>query len=270
MPRWLRWVLVVVAAAVVGLVVLLALLPAFVDVNRYKGEVIARVEAGLGREITLERLSLAFLPAPTLGLEGLVVGERGAPTEGPIPPGERFVALERLGLRLRLLPLLSRRIEVSRLRLDRPEIVVERDAKGTLSIADLLAPRAGAAPREGGAAGAGPSALGGLLVERIEVRGGRLTFRDRAVVPGREVTTTIADLDASLADVSLDRPVRADVRATFLSRTPGNVRLAGRVGPLGPGLDLTAAPLEATVEASDLDLRQVAAYAGARAGAPQG
>lgn len=132
MPRWLRWLLVGLAGVVVLLVLLLALLPTFIDVNRYRDQVVARVEAALGRPITLDRLSLSFLPAPTLGLEGLVVGEKGAPEQGPIPPGERFVALDRLGLKLRLLPLLSRRVEVTRLVLERPQIVVERDAHGNL------------------------------------------------------------------------------------------------------------------------------------------
>ncbi len=268
MPRGLRWLLVGVAATVVLVVLVLALLPTFIDVNRYKGQVIARVEAALGREIMLDRLSLSLLPSPTLGLEGLVVGERGAPADGPIPPGERFVALDRLGLKLRFLPLLRRRIEVSRLVLERPQIVIERDAKGTLSIADLAGGHgaAPAGPRAGRPPG-GPSPLAALLVERIEVRRGSLTFRDRAVVPGREVTTTVKDLTATLDDVSLDRPVRADIKATFLSRTPQNVALAGTLGPLTPQVDLLAAPADLSLKAADLDLDQVAAYVGARAGA---
>lgn len=270
MPRWLRWTLASFVAVVVLLVVVLALLPTFIDVNRYRDRVVAEVERALGRQITLDRLSLSFLPTPTLGLEGLVVGVAGAPAEGPIPPGERFVALDRLELKLRLLPLLSRRIDVSRLVLERPEIVVERDAKGVLSIADLLgAP--GQAPAGPGPAPSPPpdgaSPLAALLVQRIEIRQGALTFRDRAVVPGKEVTTSVADLDAALRDLSLDRPVGVSLRATFLSRTPQNVSLSGTLGPLGPNADVMAAPADLQASLVDLDLDQVAAYAGARSGA---
>jgi uncharacterized protein involved in outer membrane biogenesis len=272
MPRGLRWLLVGVAATVVLVVLVLALLPAFIDVNRYyRSRAIAEVEARLAREITLDRLSLSFLPSPTLGLEALVIGERGAPAEGPIPPGERFVTLDRLDLKLRFLPLLRGRVEVSRLVLDRPQIMVERDAKGNLSVADLIG-GPGAAPPAGPQAGrpaGGPSPLAALLVERIEVRRGSLTFRDRAVVPGREVTTTVNDLAATLDDVSLDRPIRADVKATFLSRTPQNVALAGTLGPLGPQVDFLAGAADLSLKATDLDLDQVAAYVGARAGAPK-
>lgn len=270
MPRWLRWLLIGAVAAVALVVLVLALLPTFIDVNRYKGQVIAQVEAALGREITLGRLSLGFLPTPTLGLEELVIGERAAPAQGPIPPGERFVTLDRLGLKLRLLPLLRRRIEVTRLILERPQITVDRDAKGNLSVADLGGV-GGAAPPAGPQAGrpAGPSPLAALLVRRIEVRQGSLTFRDRAVVPGREVTTTVTDLAAALDDVSLDRPIRADVKATFLSRTPQNVALAGTLGPFGAQVDLLAAPADLSLRAAELDLDQVAAYVGARTGAPK-
>jgi AsmA protein len=270
MPRWARWLVVSVVAVLVLAVVVLALLPTFIDVNRYRDRVVAEVEARLGRQITLERLSLSFLPSPTLGLEGLVIGEPGAPADGAIPPAERFVSLERLGLRVRLWPLLRREVEVERLVLDRPQIVVERDARGNLSIADLLrGDQAAPAPSPGAPAGAPPGAspLAALLVERIEVRGGSLTFRDRAVVPGREVTTTLTDLDATLDDVSLDRPIEADLKATFLSRTPHNVTLSGRLGPVGPALDVAAAPADLSVAAADLDLGQVAAYVGSRAGA---
>ncbi|HEX7128317.1 MAG TPA: AsmA family protein [Thermodesulfobacteriota bacterium] len=270
MPRWLRWTLASLVAVVVLVVVVLALLPTFIDVNRYRDRVVAEVERALGRQITLDRLSLSFLPTPTLGLEGLVVGVPGAPAEGRIPPGERFVALDRLELKLRLLPLLSRRIDVSRLVLERPEIVVERDAKGVLSIADLLGAPAQApagpgpapSPQPGGA-----SPLAALLVQRIEIRQGALTFRDRAVVPGKEVTTSVADLDAALRDLSLDRPIGVSLQATFLSRTPQNVSLSGTLGPLGPDADLLAAPADLSAALIDLDLDQVAAYAGARSGA---
>ncbi len=277
MPRWLRWTLVSVVAFAVLVVVVLALLPTFIDVNRYRDRVVAEVERALGREITLDRLSLAFLPSPTLGLGGLVIGVQGAPDTGPIPPGERFVALDRLDLKLRLLPLLARRVEVSRLVLERPQIVVERDARGVLSIADLMggapAPQPGASPEPAPSPG-GPSPLAALLVERIEIRSGTLTFRDRAVVSGKEVTTTVADLGVTLQDLSLDRPVRADLKATFLSRTPENVTLSGTLGPVGPQIDLLGAPADLVVALVDLDLEQVAAYAGARstrtraAGAP--
>lgn len=271
MPRWLRWTLASLVAVVVLVVVLLAFLPTVIDVNRYRDRVTAEVERALGREIVLDRLSLSFLPSPTLGLEGLVIGVEGAPAEGPIPAGERFVALERLDLKLRLLPLLSRRVEVSRLVLERPQIVIERDAKGVLSVADLMGggtpPRAAEPAPSPGRPGVSP--LAALLVERIEIRGGALTFRDRAVVPGKEVTTTVADLGATFRDLSLDRPVKADAKATFLSRTPQNLSLSGTLGPVGPQVDLLGAPADLEVALADLDLEQVAAYVGARtAGGP--
>src|SRR5919106_5055858 len=99
-PRWLRWTLVGVAALVVLAVAVLALLPAFIDVNRYRDRVVAEVERALGRQITLDRLAPGFLPSPTLGLQNLVIGMQGAPEIGVIPPGERFVALQGRDLKM--------------------------------------------------------------------------------------------------------------------------------------------------------------------------
>ena len=83
-----------------------------------------------GRDLTLQgRIRLGLSLQPTLTVQGVAFAN---------PPGfsrPQMATLERLDLKLALIPLLSHRVEIDRLVLVKPDILLETDAQGPAELA---------------------------------------------------------------------------------------------------------------------------------------
>jgi uncharacterized protein involved in outer membrane biogenesis len=104
------------------------------------------VKQQTGRELTLQGpIRLGFSLQPTLTVQGAAFAN---------PPGfsrPQMATLERLDLKLALLPLISHRVEIDKLVLVKPDILLEIDAKGRPNWQFTPAP--GAAPQSGSGGG---------------------------------------------------------------------------------------------------------------------
>ncbi|HSG65084.1 MAG TPA: AsmA family protein, partial [Gammaproteobacteria bacterium] len=126
----------VLAAVVALLIVGLALLVLLFDPNDYKDDLARVVEKETGRQLTLEGdLSLSVFPWIAIELGRASLGD--APGFGDEP----FVAIERARLGVRLIPLLSGRVEVGDLLLDQPRLKLVTDARGRNNWDDLAGER---------------------------------------------------------------------------------------------------------------------------------
>lgn len=125
MDRVLKLVLGLLALFVVLVLAAVILIPMFVDPNDYRDEIARAVEEETGRSFELEgEISLSVFP--WLGLE---VGRMQLGN----PPGfgdQPFVEIGSAAVGARLLPLLSKRLEVSTLRLDGAQVRLVRLADG--------------------------------------------------------------------------------------------------------------------------------------------
>lgn len=111
----------VIAVLVVGLFVVLAT----IDVNQYKGVVQDQVAAATGRTLTIEgdmELSVSLSPAIVLNGVRFQNAAWGSRPEMAI--------IERIEASVPLIPLLFGNIEVTRLALVQPDILLERNAQG--------------------------------------------------------------------------------------------------------------------------------------------
>ena len=123
--RW-PWV----AGAAVGLLVVLPAIGAGIALARFdpdslKPRIEAAVQQATGRRLTLAGpIGLKLALVPTLTVEGAALAN--------MPGGSRpeMARVRRVEVELALLPLLRQRVEVRRLRLVEPDILLETDAAG--------------------------------------------------------------------------------------------------------------------------------------------
>ncbi|MDB5374431.1 MAG: hypothetical protein JWP04_3073, partial [Belnapia sp.] len=123
--RWLRWVLAGLALLVLLPAAALAVFLATFDAEAQKPRIQAAVEAATGRKLTLAGpIGLKFALAPTLTLQDVALANA--------PGGSRpqMASIRRVEVEVALLPLLSRQVEVRRLVLLGPDILLETDAAG--------------------------------------------------------------------------------------------------------------------------------------------
>lgn len=193
--RWLRWLLIAPAVLLAVAAAALAVLVASFDPEAQKPRIAAAVEARTGRQLTLAgpvALKLSLLP--TVTLEDVSLAN--------MPGGSRpeMARVERVEAEFALLPLLSRRLELRRLVLRRPDILLETDAEGRPNWVFAPAGGAPAEARPADAPPAPPSAPPGevaastprappLSVGRIAVTDGRVAYRNGAT--GRSRTLAV-------------------------------------------------------------------------------
>ncbi|HLZ99518.1 MAG TPA: AsmA family protein, partial [Steroidobacteraceae bacterium] len=116
---------VLVGAVIAFIVLALLAVRLFVDPNDYKPRIAAAVKNSTGRELALQGdIKLSVFPWIALQLGPASLGN---------PPGfsdEPFVSFQHAAVRVKLLPLLSRRVEVGRVELDGLDLKLLKNRQG--------------------------------------------------------------------------------------------------------------------------------------------
>jgi len=125
MGKAVKWLSIVVGGIVVLIVIALLVIPLFVDVDKYKPQIEKQVSDLTGRPFTLGgKLDLSLFPWAGLYLSDLHLGN---------PPGfeeKDFVSVKSFEVRVKLLPLISKNIEIKRFIMEDPRIVLEQGKDG--------------------------------------------------------------------------------------------------------------------------------------------
>ncbi|MSP66838.1 MAG: AsmA family protein [Alphaproteobacteria bacterium] len=164
---------VLVLVVVIGIVAL----PALVPIDQFKAQIAEAVKGQTGRDFAIKgEIKLSVIP--NLGLSASDVTLANAPGMSPAP----MVSFKRLDFDLRLLPLLSRQIEVARLVLVEPVINLEIDAKGRPNWV-LEAPAPAGAPKPAQPAQSEAGDLAGLAaldlkLGDVRLESGRISYVD--------------------------------------------------------------------------------------------
>lgn len=247
MGRTLKLIGIVAGAVIVLFVAALIAIGLLFDPNDYKDDITAAVNRATGRELTLAGdLDLALFPTIRIAVgEASLSNAQGFGAE----PMARIRSAE---LKVALLPLLSKRIEVDSATLRGLELNLARDARGRNNWQDLGGGNGAAAPAGEPADSSAPANLN-LAVGAVEIDDARVTWNDASTQsrweltnfgleaedfgPGRQFPLEMS-FSLAGADVAVD--VDMDTRATLslaenVYRLDGlNVTIDGR-GAKWPG-----------------------------------
>ena len=260
-----RWVIAVVAVPVVVIAAVAVAAMTF-DPNGQKDRLVDAVRRATGRDLTVAGpIRLGWSLMPTLEAEDVSFAN--------MPGGSRpiMASASRVEAQVALWPLVFRRVDIARLTLVRPDILIETDATGR---GNWQFNRPAAAPGPASPSSPGPRTT--TTLEMLQVQGGRLTWHDG--VSGR---TIVADLpDATLqggdgplhlvADavsagtaVKLDATLGTLPQVTGAAPGPWPVKLKAALGDAGLTLDGMADPgartVSGRVEANVPDLARLGA-----------
>ena len=204
------------------LVAAVLLLPSLIDWNAYKDQLARQVEQATGRDITVDGpVSLSLLPSPAFSAQQVTLANIDGASAQPM------ARIADLRVQIALAPLLQGQVEVERLVLVEPQVVLERTADGRANW--RLEGGDGAAAGDGGTGGAlDRGLLGQVSLQSVRVVDGTLRFRDAAAGIDRRVSA----LDARLSAQSLSGPFQAE---GSLSAEGVPVEFDGQLGRLGTG-----------------------------------
>ncbi len=241
MPKALKWILGIVAGLIILIILAVLIAPKVIDLDRYKPQIENQAAKALGRPVRLGgKLEPSIFPWVGVAISDVHIGN---------PSGfenQDFVSVNSFEVRVKLLPLLSREVEVQRLVVKSPEIILEKQKNGRtnwegLGSGEKTAPRPDAKPEPPGGAGL---PIKTLQVGEFSINDGRVVYIDQAAGTRQE----IRDFNLSVNDFTLERPFDIRMNAVADGRP---IALDGKIGPLGsePGkqplpLDLHLALLE--------------------------
>jgi len=160
---------IVVGAVIACIAVALLAVRLFVDPNDYKPRIAAAVKNATGRELLLQgAIKLSVFPWIALELGPASLGN---------PPGfsdQPFVSFQHAAVRVKLLPLLSERLEVGRVELDGLDLKLLKNPQGKGNwegFGHSEEPAPAAAPAKGG---------GGALqgIEGVKITNARVTYEN--------------------------------------------------------------------------------------------
>ena len=121
-----------IGAAIVVALAIAALLPPWINVNRFRREVAAGISGSLGRPVHLDHVGLRLLPSPAFIIDNFVVGENSAFGAEPVVRSSSVIAT------LHISSLWRGRLEFASISLDEPSINLVRNPQGGWNVASIL------------------------------------------------------------------------------------------------------------------------------------
>jgi AsmA protein len=203
-----------VAAIVVLLVVAVAIVASTLDPNDYKGVAADAFTARTGRRLTVdEDLRLTYFPWLAVETGGVTIGS-AAEFGGEAQP---FATARRVAARVKLLPLLSRRVEVGTVELEGFTLNLARDANLRGNWEDLLAASREPAPSAPADAEPGAASIDGLAIEGVRIRDGNVYWRENT----NELRYSVTGLSLTTGGIGSGEPIELEAALNFADETSG-------------------------------------------------
>lgn len=266
----------IACGVMIALVIAGGLLLEFViDLTPYLPQITKPISAALHRDVKVERLSHTILRGPGASLQQVTIFEPDQNTA--------WASATEIMARLRLLPLLSKRIEVIKIGVNQPDIVLKRAKDGMWNIADWIGQQADAADAEppvASKATPAPEAPAAseqtvdqapetspakpsehptdsvLAIDAIELHNGTIRVIDDMLA----VSTEITNVSANVKGISPNAPIRFDVSAGLQGGTLGQIASSGKINPIPAGGNAQQMEMDVTANLKDIDLAHFQPY----------
>lgn len=272
-----KWI-ILPAAAVVVVTGASLIVPQMLDQDKYKALIKEKVASSTGYSVDWQGdIGLSLLPLPSVHLNEVTVSNGVT----------RILALKEADVRVELMPLLNKRIEIASVNLIEPDVslIIDKDGHSTWMTDTLSAPKDKADAEQGVQ---GDAQATQVVLNALKITKGRLLLRNEQA--GTE--QLVEDLDADVNAESLSGPYAAKGDLVYAGKAiefdvkSGSLEAGQQAYPVQAKLSLpdlktkgeysgmvTASPLkldgELSAEASDLE-KTMAAMSGKDSELPEG
>jgi AsmA protein len=226
----------VLGILVAVLLVIAVSLPFLIDANQFRPRLDAELTKALGRDVKLGDLKLSIL-------SGGVTATDLSIADDPAFSRANFLSAQKLAVGVELQPLIfSKKLNVTDIEIDRPEISLIQSASGVWNFSSLggkSSPPSTAPPSNGPPLD--------LSVKLVKITGGRISLK-KAGDPQPQVLDKVnLEVDDFSAASSFPFSLTAAIQGG------GDLKLDGKAGPLDSA-DLAATPFQANLKLLSVDL----------------
>lgn len=242
MKRLLKWSGIVIGGLVILFVLALLIIQMFYDDNKLKLIIERTVENATGREFVLGgEVELSLFPWAGVTLTDVSLGNPKGFGEKP------FAAFSEFEVRMKLLPLLAKDVQVSRFFLKglRLDLIRKKDGRVNWDFSKTGEAEKKSASEEAAGGTGDTFPIKALAVGEISVTDGTILFVDEQ----SDIKKTLSDVNVLLEDVSFDKPIRLRLSAGLDGKL---FSLKGSIGPIGDSPGKGRIDLNLTAGAFDL------------------
>jgi hypothetical protein len=150
----LKKLMIVIGAVVAVVVVLVVIAGVMVYIKVDKAFLTSRMSQAINRQVHIESIDVSlFSLLSGIEIKNVAISNFKTPQElvtlqgKPVPSGDLFAGMEALRFKLKILPLLQRRVELKELVLYSPVVNLVKNRQGALNIDDLIQSKKQAADR---------------------------------------------------------------------------------------------------------------------------
>src|SRR6266571_2283822 len=231
--------LAIVIGIVAGVVLVAAGIAwALIDVNSYRGTIQSQIERQLNREVTLGKMNLHIFPLQ-FQVENPVIGE-----DAGFGKKDPFIQADKLGVFIRLMPLLRGNVQIDSVDLQRPHVELIKNKQGVWNFSSLG--KGESAPSENPSSGSSRQ----LSLSRLVISDGQVGMTDLQKGQPRAVYDHI---DVSLLDYAAGKPFSFDVAVHFPGKGSQELRFKGKGGPI-PDNDPATTPFEGILSLKEVGI----------------
>jgi AsmA protein len=241
MNKAIKWGLVICASVVVIIIAVLLIAPAFIDIRDYKPKVERLIAEKTGRPFSVgDDLRLSLFPWAGISLSALHLGNTPEFAE------KEFVTVKSFEVRVKLLPLIFKDIQIKRFILNAPQIVLVKNKDGHVNWSQPGKLKEKPPAEKSQKPSASAEADSGLPIKNLTVgdfsiKDGSIIWIDHSTNARKEITK----MNMGLAEVSFDRPVTLSFSA-LVDNQPLSIN--GTVGPTGQDFKQANIPLDLNFE----------------------
>jgi uncharacterized protein involved in outer membrane biogenesis len=247
----MRKIIIAIVAVIVLILVVLLLLPFFIDINSHRTEIQAQLQERLHRPVQLGTISMGF--PLRVQVQNVTIGE-----DPRFHTSVPFAQVGQMDISVKLLPLLTKSVQVSSLTLNRPTIELIKDAAGVWNFASLgqgpAAPAAPPSPAQKPAAAAPPqSSGGGFSLDELKIKDGQVAVTDLQQHQPRSIYDHI---DLTLSDFTPGKPFSLDLEAHLPGKGNETLAISGKAGPIDQG-EMLNTPFDGKLKLDQVSLAGV-------------
>ena len=217
--RW-KWIILGVCGFIVALVIAIVVILSTYNFNSLKPQITKAAKEATGRELTLGgdiRLKIGLIPA--------LVMENVSFQNAPWGSRPEMAKIKRFEVQVALLPLISKSIELKRLILVEPDILVETDKSGKSNLEFETQKKVISEKPKEEVSTRKEIKLPTLVVNAFQITKGLVTYRD-----GRSGKTMVVALESLTAAVKgLESPIQLKLQGAYNSEP---FEAEGTLGPL--------------------------------------
>src|SRR6202140_1444175 len=230
----MRKIAIVIGIVVAIIVIAVGILFATFNPNDYRGTIQTKLEQQLNRKVSLGNMSLGLFPL------WFKVANLSIADDAKFNSNDPFIQTQLLSVSVKLLPLLSKSVEVDSLSLERPNVNLIRNAQGVWNFASLgqtsaseAAPPAktppSVAPAKPAAAPSSSSSEQGFSLGELAINDGQVAITD---LQDKRPKTVYDHIDLKLTDFAPTTPFNIEASVHLPGGGNQEVGLKGKGGPL--------------------------------------